>query len=431
MSYPNFYVGLCRQVRINAGTLICALVLCACGGGDGGGAASTSISAAAPTVVGASVPGANRITVVADSGPAGASYQINRLFTTVTVCLPGTANCTSIDHVLVDTGSVGLRIFRSATTDAMLNQTTAGGLPLMNCVKFLDTSYAWGPVKLATVQLGAMQASNIAIQVIADSAYPAPAPCAGGGTAITSAIGGRSNSFGANGILGVGQFQEDCGTSCVTNGGGMYYACSSGACTVTTANPTSTSLQIKNPIVKFPTDFNGLMIDLPSVPGANAASVTGYIYFGIGTQANNDASGFTPITASAITGYVTTRLPGRLAMAQSFLDTGSTALFFDDPTLSTCDLPNTWAYCPSSPKDYTNVIISGRNGKTKSVNFTVASSTFVNGTYVYQNQAGQFGSSNSFDWGLPFFFGRKVFVGIEGFNFTVDGQVLVGPMFAF
>ena len=176
MSYPNFYVGLCRQVRINAGTLICALVLCACGGGDGGGAASTSISAAAPTVVGASVPGANRITVVADSGPAGASYQINRLFTTVTVCLPGTANCTSIDHVLVDTGSVGLRIFRSATTDAMLNQTTAGGLPLMNCVKFLDTSYAWGPVKLATVQLGAMQASNIAIQVIADSAYPAPAP---------------------------------------------------------------------------------------------------------------------------------------------------------------------------------------------------------------------------------------------------------------
>jgi len=433
MSYLNNFANLNRLARLNVGTLICAFFLCSCGGGGGGGTdgvGSTSSSAVAPTVVGASVPGANRITVVADSGPAGASYQINRLFTTVTVCQPGTANCTSIDHVLVDTGSVGLRIFRSASTDAMPNQTTAGGFPLMNCVKFLDTSYAWGPVKLASVKLGAMQASNIPIQVIADPAYPAAAPCAGGGVAITSAIGGAANSFGANGILGLGLFQEDCGATCAVNGGGVYFGCTTAACTATTANPTSTSTQIKNPVVKFASDFNGLMIDLPSVPGALAASVTGSIYFGVGTQSNNDASSFTPLTVSPFTGYVTTRLPGRLAMAQSFLDTGSTALFFDDPTLSTCAAPNTWAYCPSSPKEYTNVIISGRNGKTKSVNFTVASSTFVNGTYVYQNQAGSSGSSNSFGWGLPFFFGRKVFIGIEGFNFTVGGQVLGGPLYA-
>ena len=76
MSYLNNFANLNRLARLNVGTLICAFFLCSCGGGGGGGTdgvGSTSSSAVAPTVVGASVPGANRITVVADSGPAGAS----------------------------------------------------------------------------------------------------------------------------------------------------------------------------------------------------------------------------------------------------------------------------------------------------------------------------------------------------------------------
>ena len=40
----------------------------------------------------------------------------NGLFTTVTVCLPGTQDCQIIPDVLVDTGSVGLRVLNSALT---------------------------------------------------------------------------------------------------------------------------------------------------------------------------------------------------------------------------------------------------------------------------------------------------------------------------
>ena len=50
-------------------------------------------------------------------GPTG--NYVNGLFATVTVCTPGNTNCQTIDHVLVDTGSNGLRL---------LAQGTAGGL---------------------------------------------------------------------------------------------------------------------------------------------------------------------------------------------------------------------------------------------------------------------------------------------------------------
>nr|WP_249193126.1 DUF3443 family protein [Burkholderia cenocepacia] len=37
----------------------------------------------------------------------------NVLYTSVTICMPGTSNCQTIDNVLVDTGSFGLRLFNS------------------------------------------------------------------------------------------------------------------------------------------------------------------------------------------------------------------------------------------------------------------------------------------------------------------------------
>ena len=54
-------------------------------------------------------------------------------------------------------------------------------------------------------------------------------------------------------------------------------------CEVTTV---SVSNQLQNPIVLFPTDNNGVIIQLRSVTGAQT-SVSGSLIFGIGTQSNN------------------------------------------------------------------------------------------------------------------------------------------------
>jgi len=42
--------------------------------------------------------------------------NVNTPCTSVTVCIPGTQSCQTIDNILVDTGSYGLRIFSQALT---------------------------------------------------------------------------------------------------------------------------------------------------------------------------------------------------------------------------------------------------------------------------------------------------------------------------
>ena len=45
----------------------------------------------------------------------GEAYEVyvNGLFTSVTICVPGTSSCQTLDGVLVDSGSSGLRLLAS------------------------------------------------------------------------------------------------------------------------------------------------------------------------------------------------------------------------------------------------------------------------------------------------------------------------------
>ena len=163
-------------------TLVLTLVLLsACGGGSSSSAAPSTV------IVGSTIPGANVLDIVSDKGPAGAAYQVNRLYTDVTICQPGTNNCQTIDHVLVDTGSTGLRLLASEVSPALglvkLNGST--GFALLNCAQFVDTSFAWGPVAKADITLGTMRAASVPIQIVADAAYQPAVPSACGGIAIT------------------------------------------------------------------------------------------------------------------------------------------------------------------------------------------------------------------------------------------------------
>ena len=57
---------------------------------------------------------------------------------------------------------------------------------------------------------------------------------------------------------------------------------------------------------------------------------------------------------------------------------------------------------------------SDGQSKTESFNVTNAESVFQFGVHVFPGLAGPLNDSRSFDWGLPFFFGKSVFIGIEG-----------------
>ena len=82
-----------------------SLVFVSCGGG-GGGAGVTPTPPPPPS---------NVVSVIVDAGPNNRS--VNTLFTTVTVCVPGsTTSCQTIDHIQVDTGSYGLRLLAPVLT---------------------------------------------------------------------------------------------------------------------------------------------------------------------------------------------------------------------------------------------------------------------------------------------------------------------------
>jgi Protein of unknown function (DUF3443) len=377
--------------------------------------------------------------VVVDGGPTGGGVA-NVLYATVTVCVPGTTSCTSIDHVLVDTGSVGLRLLASANVSALglPAVNAASGGPLLSCERFLDGSFAWGPVKSADIKLGGMLAANVPVQLVADPAYPvanSPAGCSG--KAISS-----SSAMGSNGILGIGLYQQDCGSSCDISGNprlGYYYACNSVGCSSFSATTASLAKQLGNPVVALSPGYdNGYVLDLPaaSTPVAPNTTVRGSLYFGVSStgQTNNDGAGATALPLDN-NGFFSTKLPGIAAKSVSFLDTGSNGLFYSDSSLT--PVINGW-YQPASEKLYPGVLLTGSSGPSLSLDFKVTGNTFFVNQYVYPYLAGDLSGSGSvaltstiFDWGLPFFYGRRVFFGIEGKSVRVRGGLVSGPVYAF
>src|SRR6516164_441264 len=59
--------------------------------------------------------------VIVNAGPTNTYF--NGLFTNVTICVPGSSNCQTINGVLVDTGSSGLRVLSSVLSIALPQQT--------------------------------------------------------------------------------------------------------------------------------------------------------------------------------------------------------------------------------------------------------------------------------------------------------------------
>lgn len=365
--------------------------------------------------------------IVVDSGPPGlgADYYINGLFTSVRVCEPGsTSRCQTIDHVLVDTGAVGLRLLSSAAGGqlglSLPAHTASDGNALVQCMQFLD-GFTWGPIALADIYLGDQLASSVPIQVIAPADAPAvPSSCQNTGGSNENTL----SRLGTNGILGIGLFLEDCGDSCAQQALNVYYSCSNARCVETTV---PTARQVQNPVALFSNDNNGFIVQLPSISSAGQDSVTGSLVFGIGTQPNNGLGNAAVYTTDARGNFTATY--NSTSYSSSFIDSGSNGIFFLNPAttgLPACQGVYSGFYCPTTETAFT-VTNTGRNGVSGAVTFNVANAqTLIDSKKrAFNNLGGVL--SGRFDYGLPFFFGRNVYVAIEGRN-TPGG---VGPYWAY
>jgi hypothetical protein len=402
---------------------LCSLVgFLGCGGGGGGNHTNMM---GGNTIAGSA---SNVATITVNGGTQGLA---NGLFVAVTVCFPGsTTNCATVPNVLVDTGSTGLRILSDALPVgfSLQQQNDAGGNPIAECTLFGD-GFTWGPVQNADMTISGEKASAMPVQVIMPS-FPAsaapPASCSskGGPAENTTA------AFGAQGVLGVNNFPLDCGSACApgtTNNPGLYYTCPASGCVITTQ---ALNQQLPHPGTLFATDKNGVIIELPPITSATGMiTATGALVFGIGTQSNNGLNGANILTTDAIGNFTTTFLGN--PVPNSFTDSGSTVLFFQDSSITQCNLgtPPAPFFCPASTAS-----LSATLGTMPPINFTVANaqSLFATNNFAFNNIGAPITfkanmGNGGFDWGVPFFYGRNVFVAIDGAS-TPGGT---GPYIAF
>jgi hypothetical protein len=418
--------GVWSGTRATSGTLAVAsttagsyayTLVCTGAGGSATGTATLTVSSVL----------SNSTTLVVDNGPSGAGGAINVPYVSVTVCSPGTSTCQTIDHVLVDTGSFGLRLMATSlnATLALPAVKTSAGAEVGECGKFVS-GYTWGAVRQADVRIADENAAGMSVQVIGDTGAnfaTVPSDCSSAGSNI-----GTLSALGAKGILGIGLFKQDCGSACARSAiSGAYYACVSGDCSPTTM---PLAQQVSNPVASFATNNNGVLLVLPNVGTAGVTSISGSLIFGVGTQTNNAMSSETVYKANS-SGNFNTTYKGRLYGA-SFIDSGSNGYFFNDSTQRSCS-GSSGFYCPTSTQSLSAVNASYDNSSSGTVNFNIVNVNNLGGSVSAAQIGGTLGGSSTaslgsaFDWGLPFFYGRRVFVVIEGGS-TAKGS---GPYWAY
>jgi hypothetical protein len=454
-----------------AGALLGATLISACGGGGGGGSSTPP------------PPALHNVAAVTVDGDFN---TLNSLFVSLQICQHGSAtNCVTVDHVTIDTGSIGLRVLATSLTN--LNATFLSNLPtvtatastnanltgpLAECEQF-GGGYTWGSVRNVDITVTGTNetASNIPMQVIGDLGVSQPT-CASESTTgyqltgedyTNNTANPLTNTYlGGNGLLGVSLFQWDC-LACLTvaqpqegspPSANLAYA----VCPDMTGNgcqPTTAALaaQVANPISSFATDNNGFIINMNAVTATAGSStaVTGTMIFGIGTQTNNALGSATKYDADPDSepGVLNTTWNG--TVYTSVFDTGSSAYYFDNtsnPTIALCGTtaPLNQLYCPGGANATANsagttVNLSatlqdylGDASPTQSVAFSITNplANYTNSTIASDNIGGTV-VFDYFIWGMPYFYGHKLYFGIADITAAVppaQPTLVSGPYYA-
>ncbi|MGI4800331.1 MAG: DUF3443 family protein [Janthinobacterium lividum] len=338
---------------------------------------------------------ANMVPLTAETPVSG----FNRLTVSVTVCEPGAnssrqpSRCATIDHVMVDTGSVGLRL-QARAVPRWLNLPAlqdGSGRRMAQCLRFLNNA-AWGGLHRADVRLGGQMAADIPIQVVGVD-LPRPASCSDGGHPTS------------NGTLGIGIRGTDCEGDCVQGATHpTYMACGENGCAGVPGSVPA-QLRVVNPVQHFPGHDNGVVIDMPMPPRRGVAQVQGVLIFGVDTAVDNQL-GASRILRIDQTGHFTTRFDG-IDYPRSYIDSGTEYVLVPGSNLPRCRTGGA-ALCLDAARQFV-ATMQGADRIELPMSFLV-------GRFPRSGERGVFASAamassaeeKGFVWGAPFFMGRRI-----------------------
>ncbi len=403
-------VGAARSRRGVA--LVVALVLALAMGallaGCGGGSSSSLAANQMRMTVG--------INPVVEAVDPGGSVR-DQPYVSVMVC-DASNRCVKVPYVIVDSGSVGLRL-RAKTLAGLHLQPLAfaSDAQLADCTSFL-TGYMWGSVEQATVELGGEPPIQLPIQVYG-SGSPAPTKvptiCSELGTNGSSLLG-----FNANGILGIQGLEKI---------GDLYYSCLGSTCTPERTASVPAAEQIVNPISKFKdSDDNGVILTLPSVPANGLPGAQGTLTFGLDTRADNSTTGFVPLATDG--NFSMNVVVQGVAYPGSTIDSGSNGYF--GPFNVPYD-PATTSFDPTTPQAVP-ITLENQTGTLPDVSVSTSieianSLTLADpGNYALDDYGAYAPPANQVLLGLPYFFGRSVAFAMSGKTSGLGTGPIIGVL---
>ncbi|MGB6553561.1 MAG: DUF3443 family protein, partial [Candidatus Binataceae bacterium] len=347
----------------------------------------------------------NALPMSVNPGPYG---TVDMPFVSLKICATGTANCTTVNNILVDTGSFGLRIYGSQISGLGIAPNTNQGSELGECA-FFGSGSTWGAVSTVDVTVAGEPKITIPIQVMNDNdAFTsAPRDCTQGTELIAS-----PEDAGFNGLFGIGAYSNDAIFT-------EYFDCSGSDCSLLDAAPNADI--VPNPVAAFPVDNNGVVVSLPSISNSGEAITNGTLYFGIGTETDNQPGSVKTFQANSDTeseNFLNINTVFGGATAGGFFDTGSNGYFFNDESIKECT-DGSGFYCPTSTlsKSATNQSVGSSVSGVVDFNVADANKLFDTDDAAFNDLGGSYDGGTTydgFDWGLPFFFGRSVYIGMAG-----------------
>lgn len=391
--------------------LLVAMALVGCGGGGSSNPPPTKTTN--PTTATGGTPPSTSPTPVTTPALAnqvqvmvnGATGAKNSPLVSVTICQAGTSNCTTIPNILLDTGSTGLRVFKSVipTTVSLAAETNPStGNAVAECMDFAG-GIAWGSIVTADVKMAGETAASVPVQVIDNSSALMPGNCSSQNTLMTH------SGLMANGILGIAS-TRDCGDGCITAGtGSWYYTCTGTSCSSYGA---PWAQQATNPVTQFAADNNGAILSFPALANGVSSSVTGTLTFGIDTQADNTSTGVSMV--QGVSDGMMTSYNGSTMLAA--IDSGSSSDYIGSAPLPTCNVFGLTWFCPGSTTVQSAAFQGG--GLPLSVTFSIANAQTVlaQSGYAYANVAESttLFDEEYLDLGMSYLFGHNVYMGYPG-----------------
>jgi hypothetical protein len=332
-------------------------------------------------------------------------------YVSITVCAPGTQDCRTIDRIKLDTGSEGLRIFKSALQGLELPiERDAGGNDLTLCAGFAGGDGDWGPIASADLLLGDELAKGAKVQLV-DPDYPSQ-----GITCLPQATDGR------NGILGMS-------TALTSPNGKTYFSCGSSGCAgVSLVN----SQEPLSPMAYVAEDKNGFIVRTPSVPETGARNLTGAVIFGLGTRDNNRVKAERTVCHVRPDDFFQLSYQGKKFWTK--FDSGTNAINLPPSAVSVPFCPNSSVYlCPAQPVTFSVALLNADGSTCASLDVGITGdfhgpgSSYQSWVLPALGESWGGATSDQFMLGVPFFFGKDIYYGVAG----QVSPLGAGPLVAF